>query len=107
MKRQQPKWQRARVASVVPMDPPGFLGREVWVQCVRPELFGGEDIGGRQGEKKLCVLSALVMADGRQCRIVADCLELLARSPEDFADSVPLVGYEKWIRDDEPRDVLH
>jgi hypothetical protein len=96
----KPTWQKARVLRE---NNRHVNGRELWVRVGAPVYRSAPnvDLQGYAFGGPRTVLSYetnIVLADGNIG--VADALhvELLARSPDDFADHVEMVQFTSWLR---------
>lgn len=95
--RRQPKWQRARVRTDA--SPREVAGREVWLAAEAPRLRFGIDAPWPVSSYPTNIQARTPGARG--VLIPANDVELLARSPADFADEVRLVTYEAWLAGDD------
>ena len=90
-----PKWQRARITNTSEDDPAWYQQSELWVECGPARVIGeGRVLAYRTN---LVDRNHRVSKSGR---VVArhDRLELLARSPDDFAEHVEPQDYDAWER---------
>ena len=94
MSNNRPKWQRARV--VLDDEFPEFVGREFWVRIGKPVMTTAETPQGFITTFP-CVTGNLLGFRGVPVATPIQCIELLGRGPEDFADDVPLVKWGDWL----------
>jgi len=101
----KPKWQRARIIkdNSSRMGSPTVVGREVWMLTERPHQIVGVAVEDHMTYRiQNAVHSQIIDSDGRPVAMGSDYIELLARGPEDFADEVPLVKWEDWLKESAP-----
>ena len=97
----KPKWQRARIVHV----PRGYesrLGYELWVKAGPPVVVRRTNEKGRYETAPAYDTNILAPREGFQNPLVAvgvEDVELIARSAEDFADDVPLISFEDWLKE--------
>lgn len=103
----KPKWQRARLLIV--HGDPGIQGLEIWVRAEAPkvEAVFSLHIGEMRPAEPRYRTNFRVPSDYCYDTVPAVGVELLARSPDDFANDVPLVDYEDWKRDALTRKLAH
>ena len=93
----KPKWQRARV--VKSAEDPWTIGRELWVEIVKPKTsYNGRDVHNHKliGLCPNAVPTNLRLGEEMLVWNIA-CLELLARDESDFANEVPIVTWEQFV----------
>lgn len=93
----KPKWQRARIVNSDNLKNP-MLGRIVWVEAKPPKVESCETWRHSSYSGTYPVYTTNVVSDnGVRCVLAADGAELLS-GPYDFADDVPLIPWEEFIR---------
>ena len=77
--------------------------KEIWILVSKPVTIPGTDPNGNPCMLKPSYFTNLIAwQEPHESTITAiidkDCVEFLARSPEDFAEDVPLVSFEIWSK---------
>ena len=98
LKKMKPTWQKARVL----LDNPYTHGKEVWVKVGPPTPKWAPQVdfqGNPRGpvEKIMAYDTNVQFPNGRTGVVSAIHMELLSRSPDDFADHVELEQYTDWL----------
>lgn len=98
----KPKWQRARFVN--PYDE-SYRGREVWIKIgSKGRRFSRSLVNGRSDVQERYETHVQSVNSIELLTVVrVDSVELLARDESDFAEDVPLVRFEDWLNDKEPR----
>jgi len=94
----QPRWQKARLISVPDREKWGFMiGAEVWTLIGRPERGIGFTTRTRHISSAVEFVRTNNIDRGKALFEPIENLELLARGPEDFAETVEMVEMEDFI----------
>lgn len=93
----KPKWQRARVVRF-DVDP-RLIGRELWVRIAPPTLDHRVNRWTGMPDFSPCYDVNLLGSNGEVGAASKSTIELLARDENDFADDVPLIPWEQWLKD--------
>lgn len=93
-------WQKARISSIKPHDPPGLLGAEVWIESKPPEAkrqFKFSFHGAYMTEQPEYVTSITPISPGcDRVTISAEAIELLG-GPDAFTETPPPETWAEFL----------
>ena len=100
----KPKWQRCRLIKSPTLRE--LEGRELWVIVGRPIKAAGfcADTGNYREVPESYLTNLIHPRDHTEGAIPRECVELLARDENDFADAVPFIPWEQWLKESAPRN---